>query len=55
MARYSDLTGIRLKLPSGVYFQALARCALLQDEIPMSFRFQTGQGQAEMYRDKHRC
>lgn len=34
MARYSDLTGIRLKLPSGVHFQALACCALLQDEIP---------------------
>ena len=48
MVRYSDLTRIRLKLPSGVCFQARVHHAVLQDEIPTSFRFQTRQGQARV-------
>lgn len=47
-AGYSDLTRMRLKLPSGVCFQAQVHCALSQDEIPTSFPFQTWQGQAEV-------
>lgn len=53
--RYSDLTGIRLKLPGGVCFPAGVQRALSQDEIPTSFRSQTWQGQAEVEGDEHVC